>query len=57
MQHRHEILLAGTTVDDSDEHTILKKITDTIQYKSEVAFMGMESDQANETTHVICDRG
>ena len=43
MQHRHEILRAGTTDDDSVEHTISKKIADTILYKSEFAFMGMES--------------
>ncbi len=42
MQHRHEILSAGTTANDSEEHTISKKIADTILYKSEFAFMGMD---------------
>jgi hypothetical protein len=57
MQHRHEILRAGTTDDDSEEHTISKKIADTILYKSEFAFMGMESGPTDETTYVICDGG
>jgi hypothetical protein len=57
MQHRHEILCAGTTADGSEEHYISKKIADTILYKSEFAFMGMESDPTNETTFVICDGG
>jgi hypothetical protein len=52
MQHRHEILRAGTTDDDSEEHTISKKIADTILYKSEFAFMGMESGPTDETTYV-----
>ena len=56
-QHRHEILCAGTTADGSEEHYISKKIADTILYKSEFAFMGMESDPTNETTFVICDVG
>jgi hypothetical protein len=50
-------LCAGTTADGSEEHYISKKIADTILYKSEFAFMGMESDPTNETTFVICDGG
>jgi hypothetical protein len=57
MQHRHEILRAGTTIDDSEEHTISKKIADTIRYKGEIVFMGMESIQTDETTYVICNGG
>jgi hypothetical protein len=59
LQHRHEILRARTMADYSEEHTILKKIADPIQYKSELllGFMGMKQDPTDETTYVICDGG
>ncbi len=57
MQHSHEILRAETTDDDSGEHTISKKIADTILYKSQFAFMEMESDWTDETTSAISDGG
>ncbi len=59
LKHSHEILRARTTAYDSEEHTILKKIADPIQYKSELllVFMGMKSDPTDETTYVICDGG
>ena len=57
MQHRNDILRAGTTADDNEEVIISKKLADAIRYKCEFAFMGMESDPTNETPYVICDGG
>ena len=49
MQHRNDILRAGTRADDNEEVIITKKLADAIRYKCEFAFMGMESDLTNET--------
>jgi hypothetical protein len=56
-QRRREILRAGTTASESEEHIISKKIACTILYKDEFAFIGMESDPTEESTFIICDGG
>ncbi len=57
MQDLHEILCAGSTVDDSEEHIISEKLARAVMAQGEFALVGNESVPNNETPYVIVDGG
>ncbi len=57
MQDLHEMLCAGSTVDDSEEYIISEKLTRTVMAQGEFALVGSESVPNNETPYVIVDGG
>jgi hypothetical protein len=57
MQDLHEILCAGSTVDDSEEHIISEKLARAVMAQEEFALVGNESVPNNEAPFVIVDGG